>query len=366
MWEKPEPAHSMRFSQQWRRLNHDVQLGERNFVRRYASREEPIFEQYYGQWAASLRFTLHQLWFMFTAFLTVLFSVTTLFVSGFGIAAWAALYYTNNVADMPISLISVAIVIPISFGISFNYLRRESVLRDVGQIKSGTLLVYYLCRDIPRPSREHNVALQELKGGLTILLIAIRQHMVHAAADTSQVYRAFDNVEVHLSNVATVEEGFALTAAYSRIQQVFQGVMDSFERALVLHDYRTPSSLRAYGFIFLGLNSAIFAPLFAKYSVDHGLWAGIYCCLVSSICFSALYRILLNEEDPFDGFGPDDLSLEPVSMHSAYMYDPAEAGHHVALFERTGSHVWSRTSLSDISQAAQVDDAHDAFVQIEK
>ncbi len=31
--------------------------------------------------------------------------------------------------------------------------------------------------------------------------------------------------------------------------------------------------------------------------------------------FVALYRVLVNEEDPCDGVGPDDLSLESLSMH---------------------------------------------------
>lgn len=55
--------------------------------------------------------------------------------------------------------------------------------------------------------------------------------------------------------------------------------------------------------------------LFVLKSLLASLWAGVYCSVLTSVMFVALYRVLINEEDPCDGVGPDDLSLEALSMH---------------------------------------------------
>jgi hypothetical protein len=68
----------------------------------------------------------------------------------------------------------------------------------------------------------------------------------------------------------------------------------------IIHDYRTPSALRAYALVWLFGSSILLSPLFAKFSRDFGFIAGIYCSLIVSLMLSGLHTILNNEEDPFD------------------------------------------------------------------
>ncbi len=108
---------------------------------------------------------------------------------------------------------------------------------------------------------------------------------------------------------------------YSRLCQFLRQFIESWERLRVIHDYRTPSSLRSFALVWLFLVSMVLAPLFAKYSRDFGYMSGVYCAIICSVIMSGLHQIFQNEEDPFDGSGVDDLSLDPLSLMTNFMYD---------------------------------------------
>lgn len=105
----------------------------------------------------------------------------------------------------------------------------------------------------------------------------------------------------------------------------------------------------AFAMVFLVLYPVIFAPLFAKYAFDYGLWAGIYCSLLSSIMFTALHRVFANEEDPFDGSGCDDLSVEPLARFGELFLDQHVTARKLQLFEESGPGQWSHKTLANVS-----------------
>ena len=95
---------------------------------------------------------------------------------------------------------------------------------------------------------------------------------------------------------------------------------EAIERALVLHDYRSPSSLRAFATVFLVTTPIIFGPLYAFYSLRYGLMAGIYSAIITTLVLVSLYRIFMQEEDPLDAQGFDDLSLAPMLHFASEMH----------------------------------------------
>jgi hypothetical protein len=108
---------------------------------------------------------------------------------------------------------------------------------------------------------------------------------------------------------------------YSRLAQYLRQAMESWEKIRVIHDYRTPSALRSYALVWLISSSMILSPQWAKYSRDFGYMSGIYAAMVVSLMLSGLHQIFQNEEDPFDGRGIDDLSLDQLSLLTEQMYD---------------------------------------------
>jgi len=93
----------------------------------------------------------------------------------------------------------------------------------------------------------------------------------------------------------------------SRAAQYHRLLMVDFEALKAVHDWRTASSLRAYGYIFLTVTPGLLGPFvhklpphlflilknsninlsgfiiivkFAQYATDYGLWAGIYSSVI--------------------------------------------------------------------------------------
>ncbi len=112
---------------------------------------------------------------------------------------------------------------------------------------------------------------------------------------------------------------------FSRLEQYLRQAMESWEKIRVIHDYRTPSALRSYALVWLISSSMILSPQWAKYSRDFGYMSGLYAAMVVSFMLSGLHQIFQNEEDPFDGSGVDDLSLDSLSLMTQYMYDKPKA-----------------------------------------
>lgn len=321
-------------------------------MKRYVGREEPLREDFFLMSHARFRYVLAILWHKFLSFASLLCSWLTLLVACVGIGVLMALYYTGTKSDLPIVLLSSAIIFPISFGISFNYNRREAALRDLATLKSSSLVIWYGCRDFPVESPALASSLQRLRHAFSVLFSTVSHKMAHNVRDLegTQVYLALDQVQLSVHNVALSEDNFRNTAMYVRIQQAMQTMVESMERLLVIHDYRNPSSLRAFAMVYLTLYPAIFAPLFSLYCHLYGIWSGIYCSLLSSVMFVALYKIFLNEEDPFDGSGFDDLSLEPLTAHLRHMTSNRHSNVKISVFSEGKDKAWGHRTYEELPE----------------
>lgn len=297
-------------------------------VKRYLrSRHEPELEDYFFSRHARLRWSWDSFWFKLRSFVSITFTIQTLLMTAFSVGATILFFFFNVYTDLPLTLISVCLVFPISFGIGNNFARRENCLREVAALRALSMCIYMGSRDWPSSTPQTSLAIRNLRDSLHLLLLCMRQTMLHNSppGGSLQVYKGFEDLEARFCDLNQADPAFRNSSMYSRLQQYLRQMIESFERLRVVHDYRTPSSLRAYALVWLSLSSILLAPLFAKYSKDYGLFSGVYCAIFISVIFSGLYRIFYNEEDPFDGTGVDDLSLEPLSRVTMYM---EEKPHH--------------------------------------
>lgn len=142
-------------------------------------------------------------------------------------------------------------------------------------------------------------AVKELRTALGAVLVCIRQTMLHMTppGGSSQVYRAVDNLALRLLALNKNDKAMLNNpSVFSRLAQYLRQFIESWERLRVVHDFRTPSSLRSFALVWLFLISMVLSPLFAKYSRDFGYWSGIYCAVLCSLILSGLYQIFSNEE----------------------------------------------------------------------
>lgn len=293
-------------------------------IRRYLRKHhEPELEDYFVSRCALLRWTWDSFWFKLWSFATITCTVQTLISMGFSVGATVLFLHFNVFTDLPLTLLTIGIIFPASFGIGNNFNRREFTIREVGILKAIALSLFFGARDWPAPSSLHDTALNGLRQSLGALLTNIRQTMLHNTppGGALQLYKSFDDLALALNRLCDADPSFRFSSMNSRLQQYFRQMIESWEKLRVVHDYRTPSALRSYAMVWLTMSSIVLAPLFAKYSHDFGFMAGIYCAIIVSAMLSGIYRVFSNEEDPFDGRGIDDLSLEPLSKLVVFMFD---------------------------------------------
>jgi hypothetical protein len=96
-----------------------------------------------------------------------------------------ALYWTGTRSDLPIVLLSSAIIFPISFGISYNFGRRENALRDLATIKSSSLIIWMGCRDFPQDTPALTSALQQLRHAFSVFFALLAQKISHQSDDVA-------------------------------------------------------------------------------------------------------------------------------------------------------------------------------------
>ena len=80
--------------------------------------------------------------------------------------------------------------------------------------------------------------------------------------------------------------------------------------------YRTPTSLRAYRQVFLNIFPILSGPYFAKLCSDSYEAVGYGVAVVYSIVLVSLDNIQEDLENPFDGVGDDDMSLDVAEQYS--------------------------------------------------
>lgn len=234
----------------------------------------------------------------------------SLIVAGLTVAITLLCLHFDIIADIPTSLIGIAVVFPIVFSINAAYRRREEGLRFFSSLKSHSTALYFAHRDwLPvfdplRPER--------LKRLCTDLFHSMARDLLPAgrSEDTRrEVYRHFSALsrlheELRAAQVTPSE--------VSRANQYLSRLMLEFEQARNISMYRTPRSLRAYSRFFLNIMPIAFAPSFALLSQNHPEqpWVGPFVAVLYTIVLVTLDRIQEDLEDPFDGLGDDDIDLD--------------------------------------------------------
>jgi hypothetical protein len=202
----------------------------RHVPRYIRSTHEPELEDYYyNSGSIGLRYSFAILIFKLRSFVSITLTLTTLFNVGLSVSGTVLCTVFNLITDLPLSLIATGIIFPISFGISFNFHRRETTIREIAVLKAVALSMYLVVRDWPAPSHELTEAVNSMRDSIGILMTCIRQTMLHntPTGGAIQVYKAFDDLENRLCEINTIEPSFFRnTSMYSRIQQYLRQMIE--------------------------------------------------------------------------------------------------------------------------------------------
>ena len=235
----------------------------------------------------------------------------TLIIIGMALGATWFCIENGYAAELPTTLIGIAVIFPIVFSINSAYRRREEALKYLASIKGHLIALAFAARDwTPKDKGRVNTTIQELGPQLFSAL-------TKALADSTQknfnaVYDVFSKWSSHHEGL---REAGVSGSEISRANQYLRGVMIEFERMRNITRYRTPITLRAYSKVFLHAVPVLFAPHFAHLA-DTSLYAGYFVATLYSLVFVSLDVIQDRLEHPFDQDGVDDIRLDATERYA--------------------------------------------------
>ena len=122
-------------------------------VHRYSrSVHEPEAEDFYYARFPKLKLWFYSTLFKLVAFGSVTLTIQTLFICALSVGATVFCFYFSLQTDLPLALLSVAVIFPITLGVSANLRQRKILVQDIAALKALALSFYTGARDWPEQS----------------------------------------------------------------------------------------------------------------------------------------------------------------------------------------------------------------------
>lgn len=230
----------------------------------------------------------------------------TLIVAALAVlSTWLCLRFGVE-ADLPSTLIGVAVIFPIVFSINAAYKRREDALGYLASAKGHAVAIVWAHRDWtggdPALARQGRERIEELFGAIRGFFAAGGEREA-----LGRVYR-------HLSALSESHEEMRAAKVpaneVSRVNQYLRAIVIDFERMRNILEYRTPMALRAYSRVFLNSFPILFGPYFAHLALESTTAVGYLVAVLYSVVLVSLDNIQDALENPYDALGEDDVELD--------------------------------------------------------
>ncbi len=214
--------------------------------------------------------------------------------------------------DMPTDLIGIAIVFPIVFSINAAYARREKALTHFSEIKGSALAIRIA--HLHWVEKDTSPLINKLDSLYTSFFDLISSYLM-ADKPNEKSYNDIIDVfkEISLRHEDLREIGLSVNET-SRLNQYLRIMIVQVENIINIKNYRTPNSLRAYSKVFLNVFPIVFAPFFAFIANSNSAIFGFGLSIMYGLVLTSLDNIQDDLEDPFDGIGSDDISLDFPTM----------------------------------------------------
>lgn len=242
--------------------------------------------------------------------LALIINYKTFVVTGLSVLSSYLCFKFNLIANFPDMLVGVAIVFPVVFSISSAYLRRETALQRFADFKGHAMAIFFATRDWT--SNKDNQLPATAKALIHEMLVLMRDMFKTTQKDLwieneKKIYKLFSQLS---ALTMRMREYGVQSGEISRISQYVSKMIIAFDNMRIIHQYRTPITLRAYSKFFIYSFPVIYGPYFA--STFHNFSAQLE--YVMPVLYSFILVSLDNIEDhlenPFDEVGEDDIMIE--------------------------------------------------------
>lgn len=234
----------------------------------------------------------------------------TLIVTVLSVISSYVCFHFNLTAKFPDMLVGVAIVFPVVFSIGSAYTRRETALQRWADFKGHAIAIFYATRDwTSTGEQELPVRFKKLLSEMLHLM----QNMFRDKSQSSwdehekQMYRLFSQ----LSRLTMEFRNHGLQSGeVSRVSQYVSKIIIAFDNMKIIHNYRTPVTLRTYSKVFIYLFPVLYGPYFASTFHEYNAHLEYVMPVLYSFILVSLDNIQDHLENPFDEVGEDDVRFE--------------------------------------------------------
>ena len=217
--------------------------------------------------------------------------------------------HLNLTARFPDMLVGVAIVFPVVFSIGSAYNRRETALQRLSDFKGHAIAIYFATRDWPSEKSD----LPERSRILIIETVKSMREMFRSSHDAEwlenekNMYEKFSE----LSALTMEMRNYGVQSGeISRVSQYVSKMIIAFDNMKIIHNYRTPITLRAYSKVFIYIFPIIYGPYFASTHLDYSGYLEYAMPVLYSFILVSLDNIQDHLENPFDEVGEDDIKID--------------------------------------------------------
>ena len=234
----------------------------------------------------------------------------TVIVTALSVISTYLCYKMGLTAKFPDMLVGVAIVFPVVFSIGSAYNRRENALQRFSDFKGHAIAAFYATRDWTVD--KNNDLPERVRTIVNSLILEMRQMFITKEksiwlSGEKKVYQYFSE----LSRLTMELRGYGVQSGeISRVSQYVSKMIIAFDNLKIIHDYRTPVTLRAYSKVFIYVFPIIYGPYFASTFHDFSANLEYVMPILYSFILVSLDNIQDHLEHPFDEIGEDDIKID--------------------------------------------------------
>jgi hypothetical protein len=235
-----------------------------------------------------------------SVFITAMSVLSTLVCHRYGI--------TLNIST---DFIGLAVMFPIGIGINGAFNRREEALKSLAEIRGNSLSIRLAYSHWVADKPSSRVLAAHVEEKLRQLSFHIKAYLTPPVLDPALMAPVVSDITA----LSRAGEGLRLEGLQSpelaQLNERIRAICVQVENLKNIRIYRTPISMRGYSKFFILLFPVIFGPAFNNMSIDAGksIWHGLVLAIVYSIILTGLDNVQDALENPFDGYGSDDIQF---------------------------------------------------------
>jgi|TARA_B110000238_G_scaffold61811_1_gene67809 hypothetical protein len=212
-------------------------------------------------------------------------------------------YHFEVIANIDLTLLSIAIIFPLVFTIRGAFRRREKALEHLSRFRASLkTVINILNSSIKVPQEEKDQASE--------ILHAVNENLFNHLKTKEENFISFDQKVEEFYTFIETKSAIIGNGTREKSLRFFKDTIESADNLIAIHSHRTPVSLKAYCLIFIYIFPIIYTPtIINKIGYDNPSWLTFFIVILSEFILISLYNIQDQMEYPFDDEGLDDIKF---------------------------------------------------------